>query len=677
MAKDIESLDKKEHEEAIKTSDEEIAAIDELDSSNESNVATSKENLVTSVSGIKKKPNKLDDNRGVPKEPKVGFMKLVSHYFVKKWPIGLLILLMMLIAGIATAAGPFMMNSMTKVITWKSDTHIPGFDVVARDIPYDQLPSNMKPIWDISWQAYMGIQIGLFVLIAATTLTGTMLAGFLGKYIEVDLRNKTIARLITQDMSYYSDKKIGDLLTKVVSDTQNVGDQSQAIPTAFLSALFTTVFALVFGFVINWQLSLVIIVMFLLILVFMGLIFTSLRKLMFNARDVITKVNGTVINRINTVQLIKTSGTEEYEKEGFAKDHVEYADAYKKVVTVQSMMITVLIMGISSIQVVLVVAAGIMYRHDTTTLINVLPSFLLLAGIMIGPLMQVIRVTAGIVIASTSAERIAEILYSKSRINAHLKENEGIYINEINGDILFKDVVFAYPEKPSKVILPKTDFTFKEGKSYAFVGETGAGKSTISKLLLRFYDPTYGEVLINNDINLKDIHLSSYLEHVGYVEQEPQILLGNIWENVRYGTEGKTDEEVIEACKKADLDGIISQWPKGYDTILGERGFMLSGGQKQRLVIARMFLKDPQLLILDEATSALDNIVEKEIQGKLNELMKNRTTVSIAHRLSTIKNADQIIVLAPGEGVTQIGTFDELKTQPGHFKELYEAGLMK
>ena len=611
-----------------------------------------------------------EDIEPVIETPKIGFFKLVSTYFIKKWPYGLAILILLLLASVASAFGPYIINNLTKVVIWKnSDTF--------KQIPYDQLSSDLKPIWDISWEAYMGLQIALLFIVATTTFAGTAIAGFLGKYIEVDLRDRSFARLITQDMSYYSDKKIGDILTKVVSDTQIIGDQSQAIPTAFLSAVFTTIAAIIMAFVMDWKLSLVIIVMFVLIIAIMLAIFGSLRKLMFKARDVITKVNGTVINRISTVQLIKTSGTEAYEKKGFVDQHKKYASAYKRMVNLQAILTAILIIGISSIQIVLIIAAAIIYKNDTTLLITKLPAFLLISAVMIGPLMQVIRVLSGIIIASTSAERTAQILYSKSNINTHLQDKEGIYLDSINGNILFKDVVFAYPEKPTKVILPKTDFTFEQGKKYAFVGETGAGKSTISKLLLRFYDPTYGDVLINNDINLKDIHLSSYLDHVGYVEQEPQILLGNIWENVRYGTADKTNEQVIEACKKADLDRIIQTWPDKYDTILGERGFMLSGGQKQRLVIARMFLKDPELLILDEATSALDNIVEKEIQGQLNKLMQNRTTVSIAHRLSTIKNADQIIVLVPGKGITQVGSFEELKKQPGHFKDLYEAGLMK
>ncbi|ARU91388.1 ABC transporter ATP-binding protein [Spiroplasma clarkii] len=274
-------------------------------------------------------------------------------------------------------------------------------------------------------------------------------------------------------------------------------------------------------------------------------------------------------------------------------------------------------------------------------------------------------------------KRLYQIIDSEPRFDAHYYNDAAKIVTSLDQDIILKDIVFKYPEDPSKTVLPAFNFTFKKGKSYAFVGETGSGKSTISKLLLRFYDPTEGQILINGDTNLKDVKLKSYLDLVGYVEQEPQIIFGTVKDNIKYTTPWKTDEEIIAAAKKVNLHDLIMSWPHQYDTILGERGFMLSGGQKQRLVIARMFLKDPQVLILDEATSALDNIVEKEVQAELEKLMVGRTSVSIAHRLSTIKNCDQIIVLAPGQGVVQVGAFDELRNQPGHFKNLYEAGLMK
>ncbi|KAF5279607.1 hypothetical protein FQR65_LT15355 [Abscondita terminalis] len=249
--------------------------------------------------------------------------------------------------------------------------------------------------------------------------------------------------------------------------------------------------------------------------------------------------------------------------------------------------------------------------------------------------------------------------------------------NKIDGinSIIFENVNFSYPNAPNKMVIPNFSYEFKKGKSYALVGESGIGKSTIARMLLRFYDPTNGKILINNK-DLSELNLPNFLKNVGYVEQEPQILFGTVFENIQYALFNKGLDEVIEASKKAKLHDFVMTLPEGYDTVLGERGFLLSGGQKQRLVIARLFLKNPDLLVLDEATSALDNIVEKDIQSELNELMKNRTAIVIAHRLSTIKEVDEIIVLQKGHGIVQVGNFEQLKKEEGIFQKLYKAGLM-
>ncbi|WP_245576611.1 ABC transporter ATP-binding protein [Mesoplasma seiffertii] len=605
----------------------------------------------------------VESSKRFKKAGKGSFYKLVFRYMIRNkwWTIGILI--SVVIVAVSTAITPKIIEQLMLSVEYKIKNKL-------------DLDSANK-WWGLQWQSVVYIQLGFLILLAASTYCSQWIAGMLGKQIEVDLRNDITKKLIELDMSYYSDKKIGEILTKVVSDTQILGEQTGIIPVTTLTALLTLVFSIISLATIDVTLTFVAIGLFVLIFSSFGLAYIPLKKLLYNLRKSITKTNGSVIDRINTVKLIKASGTEKYESERFVEMHKEYHDNYKKLNYSQSVMLTILFLGINSIQIILIVIAASLYKDTPDYLKLILPSLIIAIGMMIGPIMALLRVVVGLMQAATAATRIEEILEEKTRFNNHFEDKQGIHIDKISGDIHFKDITFCYPEKPDKVILPNFDFTLKEGKSYAFVGETGAGKSTISKLLLRFYDPTKGQVLINNNIDLKDVYLSSYLNHVGYVEQEPSILLGNVYDNVRYSRFEASDEEVINACKKAELHELIMSWPEGYNTILGERGFMLSGGQKQRLVIARMFLKDPKILILDEATSALDNIVEKEIQGKLDELMKGRTTISIAHRLSTIKNVDQIIVLGPQKGIVQIGTFEQLKTTPGHFKKLYDAGQSK
>ncbi|AHI53949.1 ABC transporter ATP-binding protein/permease [Spiroplasma sabaudiense Ar-1343] len=599
--------------------------------------------------------------------PKNGmFFKMIASYYKKEWKITLKMVFLMILIVSCQIMIPILTNQMNISILYEKGV------VTQKDPMY----------WGVPWQDLIYIGIGVVFLNSISSFLFNYTGYLMGKKIEIDLRNKCLERLVRQDISYYSDKKIGEILTNVVSDTQLFGDWAVNIPMLVGISFFQIIAALSMMFIFQWQLALVACSTFLLILISMIVCFTITTKRYYKVREVLTQINGNVTDRIVTVRLIKSSGTENYETQRFKDVHQDYYKRSRPVGKMQASLLTILFGGVSLLQFATIISAMLLFGNSDDPVAiqkffgQTFASFALAQGMIIGPLFNVMNAAFGLAMATVAAQRIQKTLTSESIIEPHYFD--GVQIDGIKGDIEFKDIRFAYPEKPTKTVLPKFSFTFKEGKSYAFVGATGSGKSTISRLLLRFYDPTEGSVIINEGINLKDVNLASYLAHVGYVEQEPQILFGDVFENIKYGSFGASNEAVIEACKKAELHDLIETWPDGYDTILGERGFLLSGGQKQRLVIARMFLKDPTVLILDEATSALDNIVEKEIQEKLESLMKGRTTVSIAHRLSTIKNADQIVVLGPdGAGIVQTGTFNELKNQPGHFKNLYEAGLME
>ncbi|ATZ16535.1 ATP-binding cassette subfamily B protein [Entomoplasma freundtii] len=534
--------------------------------------------------------------------------------------------------------------------------------------------------WGLEWYVSMWIAIGITFFNMLVMYVTQYLAILLSVKIEVILRQDSLTALAKQDISYYSDKKIGEILTKVISDTQIVGEQASQVPTTILQAILTISGTLGMMFYFEWHLALVVIGVFVILMTILGCSFGFVQGKIKKVREVLTDVNGQVTDRINNIRLIKSNGTEDYETNRFKEVHKDYQKESNKMAGAAALLVTTIFGGIGLLQLGVVASAMLIYQNKPVDgpvfFSTTFASFTLAQGAMIGALFQVVTIALGMAKAGVSATRIEETISAPSLINPH--NTTGEIVEGITGNIVFKNVSFAYPEKPTKTILPKFDFTFENGKSYAFVGETGSGKSTISKLLLRYYDPTEGDIFVNENQNLKDVALASYLNHIGYVEQEPSILFGDVFENIRYGNFAASDEEVMLACQKAELHELIMGWPLGYKTILGEHGFMLSGGQKQRLVIARMFLKNPQLLILDEATSALDNIVEKEIQSKLDELMKGRTTITIAHRLSTIKNADQIIVLgANAGGVVQKGSFEELRSIPGHFKNLYEAGLMQ
>ncbi|WP_084323922.1 ABC transporter ATP-binding protein [Mesoplasma photuris] len=633
----------------------------------------------------------LNKNKGA-------FFVTIARYYRKEWHLGLLLVGLTALSAVISIMLPLLTQQMTKSIMignmLNGDLSKESLNAMIAVLEQNiinhpelaqmfqgqiiSLENMVDGFWWLAWWESLIIAVAVIFgnmgIMFCTQYVGVVM----GKRIEIDLRNKSLEALIRQDISYYSDKKIGEIITKVVSDTQIVGDQAATVPSTVISAFLTISASLTMMFVFEAIIASVIMATFVTILLIMAIAFGFTKKRITKMREVITDINGNVIDRVNNVRLIKSTGTENYETERFREVHKDYYKEVKKMAKVQSIMVVVLFGGISLMQMITVAMSMVLYNggeESSSFFSTTFASFQMAQGTMTGSLFQMIMLTMGIAQASVAAVRVEKVVTEESIIDPHYFGDKKI--KTIKGDIRFEGVRFAYPEKPNKTILPTFDFTFEEGKSYAFVGETGSGKSTIARLLLRFYDPTEGRIIINGNEDLRDINLSSYLYNVGYVEQEPQILYGNVYDNVSYGRFESSKRKVIEACKKAELHDLIMTWPDGYDTILGERGFMLSGGQKQRLIIARMFLKDPQLLILDEATSALDNIVEGEIQAKLDELMEGRTTISIAHRLSTIKNVDQIIVLGGnGGGIVQTGSFNELKTKPGHFKRLYEAGLM-
>ncbi|MCL8213636.1 putative multidrug export ATP-binding/permease protein [Mesoplasma sp. JKS002660] len=614
-----------------------------------------------------KKKQKVQNNHADVNQtsaPRVTFTQSIVHYYKKEHLLASITILTSILGVVAAVLSPLLVNQMTKGIMLDA---VPAM----RD--------NITGYWGGEWWLYIIINVALLLINMIAMFTSQYAGFLLSKRIEISLRERALETLVKEDVSYYSDKKIGEILTKIISDTQIVGDQAYQTPTTIIRASLTVLGSFVMMFIFNWKISFIVLAAMILIMVTLLSSFNLIRKRGTAVRATITDINGVVTDRINNVRLIKSSGTEAREIKGFDEIHKRYFSINKPFAKVTAMMVTVLFGGVNALQLITIAAsAGFYHSGDAaaTFYATTFASISLAEGLLVGAIMQTLMTTVNLANATVATGRIFDTINATSILDPHY-DGQGIQIEAVAGDIIFKDVEFEYPEKPGRVILPTFNFTFHEGKSYAIVGETGAGKSTISKLLLRYYDPTKGDVYINGDINLKDVNLSSYLAHVGYVEQEPQILYGDVFENIKYGKFDASEEEVIAAAKKADLHNLVMSWPDKYQTVLGERGMLLSGGQKQRLVIARMFLKDPELLILDEATSSLDNIVEQEIQTELNKLMKDRTTVSIAHRLSTIKGVDQIIVLgANGAGIVQQGTFEELKNTPGQFQRLYKAGLM-
>ncbi len=520
---------------------------------------------------------------------------------------------------------------------------------------------------------YSAIILSLIMLFGITFSVRLAMANSLARRIEVDYRNRVLDHLLNLDLKFYEKRQSGEIITKVINDTNVMADNAKQIPILFISAFVTFIGSIFVMFFIEWKLTLAIFTIMILILLFSIVAFKTLRKWYNKTRKVYTKINSKVIDRLGVIKLIKANSTEKYESKNLDDAHFEYLKVGKQTDKREGLTIGVFMTLIGSINIIAILIGFAFISLNIIpfkTMSEIFLPFILSLNTLVFPIFQTVDIMGRLATVSVSITRLEKILSEKNSIKIAKKP---IKITKIDSDIIFKNVSFGYDE--NLLILKDFNFVFKQNKSYAIVGATGVGKTTISKLMLRFYDPTSGQIMIN-DHDLKMLDLETYLNKIGYIEQEPEIFHGTFIENIKYGSFNASHEQVIEAAKQAKLHDFINELPNKYETLVGERGFILSGGQKQRILIARMILKDPQLLILDEATSALDNIVEREIQEQLSKLISNRTSIVIAHRLSTIKNVDFIIVLEKGVGISQIGTFQKLIAQPGHFKKLYEAGLM-
>lgn len=522
----------------------------------------------------------------------------------------------------------------------------------------------------VGWAWASGIVIFLMTITGFFT---NFLSMLFSKKVEINLRLYALNHLVDLDISYYSKNQLGLIMSRVVNDSQWFSDAFNEFFANFVYIIITSIVTIMIIFGIDVLIGYISLAAMITLLTVIWTVFVFFRRALLIAVDTRQEIDADIIDRLINIRLIKASGTENHETDRNKVLHNKYDSKQQRVIRFQSFLLLFNNITAFAFPSFMLIITIFLYRTtlEPAALSALSISVLAAATNLIPNLLLLTHALRGMARMANCVMRLNLIYNAKSLIELPVDEKELASIDTIN----FKNVSFSYPESPQNKILPTINLQLEKGKSYAFVGETGVGKSTIAKLLLRFYDASEGEVLIN-DINIKQLNLTQYLLMVGYVEQEPQILFGTIKENLTYGIKNYTEDEIIVAAKKAKLHNFVLGLSEGYDTILGERGFILSGGQKQRLIIAKLFLKNPQLLILDEATSALDNIVEKEIQNELNLLMKNRTTVVIAHRLSTIKNVDQIIVLDKLKGISQTGTFDELKNRPGVFKKLYEYGLL-
>lgn len=517
------------------------------------------------------------------------------------------------------------------------------------------------------WPLILLACLALFAIYALNTALNyivTYWGHMLGVNIETDMRRKLFAHIQKLSFRFFDNNKTGHLIGRMTNDLNDIGELAHHGPEDVFIAVMTLIGSFSLMAYINLELALltfiVVPVMGWLIIFFGGRMTKTYRRLF----DNIGSFNARIEDNVGGIRVVQSFANEDYEAKLFATDNQQFRQtkllAYK--IMAKSMTVSYMMMRLIT---VFVMICGAWFFIEGKIEMGEFMAFLLLSNIFFRPIEKINAVIESYPKGIAGFKRYLEIMDTEPEIAdaPHARE-----VESVRGEICYEGVSFSYEE--GRDILKGIDLTIHAGETVAFVGPSGAGKTTICSLLPRFYEVTGGRITIDG-IDIREMKLQSLRKHIGIVQQDVFLFSGTIRENIAYGDLGATEEQIWEAARRASLGEIIRSLPNGMDTVIGERGVKLSGGQKQRLSIARMFLKNPPILILDEATSALDTETEALIQQSLAELSEGRTTLVIAHRLTTIKNADRIIVVDK-EGIAEQGNHQELVASGGIYSRLHE-----
>ncbi len=486
----------------------------------------------------------------------------------------------------------------------------------------------------------------------------------MGTRLETDMRRDLFGHLQKLSFSYYDNAKVGTLMSRITSDLFDVTEFAHHCPEEFFIAGIKIICSFILLCGINIWLTLIVFAvlppMMLVLMIFNRRMKAGFRE----SRRQVGELNSQIEDSLLGIRVVKSFANEAVEEEKFDRGNQSYLKIKKKVYHIMAgfQSSTRLFEGIIYI---VVVVAGALFILNGGIGIADYAAYLLFVSTLITSIRRIVEFAEQFQRGMTGIERFCEIM----DIEPEIKDAVGAEtLDDVKGEIEFKNVSFHY-ESEEKFVIKDISIKVSAGQNIALVGPSGGGKTTFCSLIPRFYEVSEGQVLIDGK-DIRGITLESLRENIGVVAQDVYLFSGSIRENIAYGKENATDEEIREAARLAGAEEFIEALPDGYDTYVGERGVKLSGGQKQRISIARVFLKNPPVLILDEATSALDNESERLVQTSLETLAKGRTTFTIAHRLTTIRNADRILVITE-DGIAEDGTHTELLAKGGIYSELY------